>query len=144
MASRKSLFIPRVTQTTKKRTPQPKNKHPRRPLCKRSPALPNHRSTKTQPSMLRTMKTKILLLFALIGGLCASRAQTNQAPVDDWKAAPSNQPGQQYPQVNSEGRVRARIKASQAQSVQLDISGKKFPLTKGDDGFWVGDSTPQD
>ena len=70
-------------------------------------------------------------------------AQTNQ-PADDWKRAPSNMPGQQYPQVNSEGRVRARLQASQAQNVQLNISGVKFPMTKDTNGVWTGDSTPQD
>ena len=53
-------------------------------------------------------------------------------------------PGQQYPEVNSEGRVRARLQAPQAQNVQLNISGVKFPMTKGTNGFWIGDSTPQD
>ena len=53
-------------------------------------------------------------------------------------------PGQQYPQVNSEGRVRARLQAPQAQNVQLNISGIKFPMTKGTNGVWIGDSTPQD
>ena len=60
------------------------------------------------------------------------------------EAGALQQPGQQYPQVNSEGRVRARIRAPQAQNVQLDISGIKFPMTKGGDGLWIGDSTPQD
>lgn len=89
------------------------------------------------------MKIKILTTLALAAGCFAALAQTNQ-PADDWQPAPSNQPGQQYPQVNSEGRVRARIRAPQAQNVQLDISGVKFPMTKGGDGFWIGDSTPQD
>jgi enterochelin esterase family protein len=89
------------------------------------------------------MKIKILTALALAAGSLVALAQTNQ-PADDWKPATSNQPGQQYPQVNSEGRVRARIRAPQAQSVQLDISGKKFPMTKAADGVWIGDSTPQD
>jgi enterochelin esterase-like enzyme len=89
------------------------------------------------------MKTKILTILTLAAGCFAALAQTNQ-PADDWQPAPSNQPGQQYPQVNSEGRVRARIRAPEAQNVQLDISGVKFPMTKGGDGFWIGDSTPQD
>ncbi len=70
-------------------------------------------------------------------------AQTNQ-PADDWKPATSNQPGQQFPQVNAEGRVRARLQAPQAQNVQLNISGVKFPMTKDTNGVWTGDSTPQD
>ncbi len=75
------------------------------------------------------------------GALCP--AQTNQT-VEDFKPATSNQQGKQYPQVNSEGRVRARIVAPQAQSVLLDIGAIKYPLTKGDDGVWIGDSKPQD
>lgn len=71
-------------------------------------------------------------------------AQTSLAPVEDFKPATTNQQGQDYPQVNSEGRVRARILAPEAKSVQLDISGKKFPMIKGADGMWIGDSTPQD
>ncbi len=89
------------------------------------------------------MKFTTILALTLATGCLAARAQTNQ-PADDWKPAASNMPGQQYPQVNSEGRVRARIHAPQALNVQLDISGKKFPMTKGPDGFWIGDSTPQD
>ena len=73
------------------------------------------------------MKTKLPLLAIaamVLGQLCM--AQTNQ-PADDWKPATSNQPGKQYPQVNSEGRVRARVVAPQAQSVVLDLGGVKYP-----------------
>jgi enterochelin esterase family protein len=86
---------------------------------------------------------KTLASLILVAGNCVALAQTNQ-PADDWKPAPSNMPGQQYPQVNSEGRVRARLLAPQAQSVQLNISGVKFPMTKDPNGFWLGDSTVQD
>src|ERR1035437_7953920 len=89
------------------------------------------------------MKIKNLAALILVAGNCVALAQTNQ-PADDWKPATSNQPGQQYPQVNSEGRVRARLLASQAQNVQLNISGVKFPMTKHTNGVWMGDSTPQD
>lgn len=90
------------------------------------------------------MKTP-LALFALVSVLSTELcpAQTNE-PANDWKPATSNQRGKQYPQVNSEGRVRARVTAAQAQSVALDIGGKKYPLTKAEDGAWVGFSQPQD
>ncbi len=65
-------------------------------------------------------------------------------PVNDWKPATSNQQGKQYPKVNSEGRVRARVVAPQARSVMLDIGAVKYPLTKGANGVWTGDSKPQD
>jgi len=91
------------------------------------------------------MKTRLALLALasfLSGQLCL--AQSDQ-PADDWKPATSNQPGKQYPQVNSEGRVRARVVAPQAQSVTLDfLGGAKYPLTKGEDGAWVGVTRPQD
>jgi hypothetical protein len=71
-------------------------------------------------------------------------AQTDQ-PAEDWKPATSNQGGKQYPQVNSERRVRARVVAPQAQSVVFEfLGGAKYPLTKGDDGAWVGITQPQD
>ena len=91
------------------------------------------------------MKSKILL-FALATGipLQVVLAQTNE-PADDWKPATSNQQGKQYPQVNSEGRVRARVVAPQAQNVVLEfLGGAKYPLTKSDDAAWSGVTRPQD
>ena len=89
------------------------------------------------------MKTAILSL-ALLASLPAL-AQTNQPVVEDFKPSSLNQPGKQYPQVNSERRVRARVVAPQAQSVVFEfLGGARYPLTKGDDGAWVGDTRPQD
>src|SRR5690349_7734591 len=88
------------------------------------------------------MKTKTLAFSLLVG--FSAIAQTNQPAVEDFKPSSLNQPGKQYPQVNSERRVRARIVAPQAQSVMLDIGAVKYPLTKGEDGAWVGASIPQD
>jgi len=75
---------------------------------------------------------------------CTAIAQTNQPVVEDFNPSSLNQPGKQYPQVNSERRVRARVAAPQAQSVVLDIGAVRYPLTKGADGAWVGESRPQD
>ena len=88
------------------------------------------------------MKNPIAVI-ALLAGFTAM-AQTNQSPVEDFKPSSLNQAGKQYPQVNSERRVRARVAAPQAQSVALDLGGKKYPLAKGENGLWIGDSNPQD
>ena len=88
------------------------------------------------------MKAELSVL-ALLACLPAV-AQTNQPAVEDFKPSSLNQPGKQYPQINSERRVRARVVVPQAQSVMLDIGAVKYPLTKGDDGAWVGESRPQD
>src|ERR1035437_7374834 len=77
--------------------------------------------------------------------------QTQQAlaaaqipPMEDFKPSALNQQGKQYPEVNSERRVRARVVAPQAQSVLLDLGGVRYPMTKGADGAWIGVSAPQD
>ncbi|WP_460639714.1 alpha/beta hydrolase-fold protein [Larkinella harenae] len=68
-------------------------------------------------------------------------AQTNQTVAEDFKPSVLNQPGQEYPQVNSQGYARFRIKAPKADSVRvsLGLGGRGGTiLTKGDDGFWTG------
>ena len=87
----------------------------------------------------------VLILFTalLTSGICL--AQTNQAAVvEDFKPTATTQQGKQYPQVNSENRVRVSISAPQAQKVQLDLGGKKYDLTKDANGVWTGESLPQD
>jgi enterochelin esterase-like enzyme len=65
------------------------------------------------------------------------------APVEDFRPAASNQPGRQYPQVNSEGRARFRVVAPDAKSVRVPEWGG-VKLTKGEDGAWVGTTRPLD
>jgi len=65
-------------------------------------------------------------------------------PLEDFKPSALNQPGKQYPEVNSQGRVRTTLKAPNAQSVLLDIGGVRYPMTKGEDGVWTGFSNAQD
>jgi enterochelin esterase family protein len=89
------------------------------------------------------MKTAILSL-ALLASVPAL-AQTDPPVVEDFKPSSLNQPGKQFPQVNSERRVRARVVAPQAQNVVFEfLGGAKYPLTKGEDGAWVGVTRPQD
>ena len=72
-----------------------------------------------------------------VSGFCFAQS-------DNFKPASTNQPGKQYPQVNSEGQVRTSIAAPDAQKVQLDMGGKKYDLVKDDKGLWTGESLPQD
>lgn len=82
-----------------------------------------------------------LLVAALAGQLCM--AQSGNV-VEDFKPSSVNQPGKEYPQVNSEGRVRVQISAPEAKKVQLDIGAVKYDLVKDDKGAWIGESAPQD
>ena len=92
------------------------------------------------PSFLKVRIACSLLLSLLTGTL--SWAQT-QAPADDWKPASSNQPGKEYPKVNSEGRVQFRIAATNAHSVGVSFRDSS-PFTKGPDGAWYGHTRPLD
>jgi enterochelin esterase-like enzyme len=64
--------------------------------------------------------------------------------IEDFKPSSVNQPGKEFPQVNSEGRVRVQISAPDANYVQLDIGGVKYDLIKDENGVWTGESDPQD
>jgi hypothetical protein len=89
------------------------------------------------------MKTKLSLLACasiLSSQFCVAQSQP---PVDDWKPAPSNQAGKQFPQVNSEGRVKFRINAPRAQSVGVSFRDSSA-FTKGEDGAWTGHTRPLD
>jgi enterochelin esterase-like enzyme len=77
--------------------------------------------------------------------LLANTNFAQNAPVkEDFKPSEVNQQGKQFPQVNSEGRVRAQISAPNANKVQLDIGGVKYDLVKDEKGMWTGESAPQD
>ena len=83
-----------------------------------------------------------MLLIAISGS--PSFAQSPAKVVEDFKPSSVNQPGKEFPQVNSEGRVRAQISAPEAHMVQLDISAVKYDLVKDEKGVWTGESAPQD
>jgi hypothetical protein len=85
--------------------------------------------------------TGLVLLMALSVSLCL--AQTNQpAIIDDFKPSTKNQPGQEYPQVNSQGYARFHIIAPEAKSVVVSLGpgGTRggTPLSKAEDGSWMG------
>ena len=82
----------------------------------------------------------IVLATSLAGSLC--KAQTSPEEIkEDFQASSLNQPGQQYPQVNSQGYARFRIKAPHADSIRVSLGlggrgGTK--LIKDTDGYFSG------
>ena len=91
----------------------------------------------------KSMKTKFLVaLFAAALTSGVALAQSDQpAVVEDFKPSLLNQPGQEYPQVNSQGYARFRIEAPQADSVRvsLGLGGRGGTLlTKSADGSFTG------
>jgi len=87
------------------------------------------------------MKRYMIMLFmllTLLGSL--SLAQTDQAAIkEDFKPSTLNQPGKEYPQVNSQRYARFRIEAPEAQSVSVSLGGRGgTTLKKTGDGVWMG------
>jgi enterochelin esterase-like enzyme len=80
----------------------------------------------------------LVLLIAFSGSMCL--AQTDQPTIkEDFKPSTLNQPGQEYPQVNSQGYARFRILAPQAQSVRVGLGGRGGTiLTRAADSSWIG------
>lgn len=84
------------------------------------------------------MKSRFAILTLLpLVAVTFSRAQDPSSFKDDWKPAPTNQQGKEYPQVNSEHRIKFRIVAPQAQSVGVTFRDST-PFTKDADGVWTG------
>ena len=81
------------------------------------------------------MKTTSKLL--ILAGCLLSGAVSAQAIREDFAPSVLNQPGQAYPQVNSQGYARFRIEAPEAESVSVSLGGGT-ELTRGDDGVWMG------
>jgi len=77
---------------------------------------------------------------ALLAALPAM-GQSTQPVVEDFKPSELNQPGQKYPQVNSQHYARFRVVAPNAQSVRAGLGRGGTQLTKGEDGAWTG-TTP--
>ena len=84
----------------------------------------------------------LLALLVLIMGFSLSPCLAQTTVKDDFKPSTLNQPGQEYPQVNSQGYARFRIMAPEAKSVVVSLGpgGTRggTPLTKNEDGSWTG------
>lgn len=93
------------------------------------------------------MKTKWIIIPALIAASLVGRAQTNSPSLSqplgiDAKPARSNAAGQQYPKIDSLHRAEFRLRAPNAQKVQADIGGHKYDMTKDENGLWSAVTPP--
>ena len=95
------------------------------------------------------MKRTVFIVMMLAALSAGAQQRNNVVPsvtgaVEDFKPGITNQPGRQYPMVNSQGAVRTQLRAPQASSVQLDIGGVRYEMVKDENGVWTGTSRPQD
>ena len=79
----------------------------------------------------------LLLAIVLVCGPCLAQ-QAHSAP------APTNIPGAEFPRLNSDLSATFRVRADQAQRVQLlmELGQQTYDMTKGADGFWEVTTKP--
>ena len=88
--------------------------------------------------MNKTIGSLFLLGF-LAGSYC--QGQTPGPPADSQPAS-SNVRDAEYPRVTSDLRVIFRIKAPDAQKIQIQLD-KRYDMVKDDQGFWTVTTEPQ-
>lgn len=84
------------------------------------------------------MRNLIPLFCLLLLSCLQAKSQDNKAPGIGFPGgvpAATNIRGAQYPLILPNHHVMFRLKAPDAQKVQIEL-GKKYDLVKGDDGFW--------
>lgn len=92
------------------------------------------------------MRELIFLCTLCLWHISATSAQESGLPEgikDDFKPAITNQAGKEYPQVNSQGRIKFRVSAPEAKSVSTTFRDST-EFVKGEDGVWTGFSRPLD
>lgn len=78
-----------------------------------------------------------LLVVLLTCAPCWGQTATNSQP------AVSNISGAEYPRINPDLRVEFRVKAAEAQKVQVQVGGATLDMVKDADGTWSVTSPPQ-
>jgi enterochelin esterase-like enzyme len=87
------------------------------------------------------MKSLTIALAIFLSGIACFAQNAQPAIIEDFKPSTLNQPGQEYPQVNSQGYVRFKIIAPSADSVRVSLGlggrgGTK--LKQMADSTWMG------
>ena len=93
------------------------------------------------------MKKIFALIYSMILLGYSSYAQGNMAgqPVPDLPGQPAstNVANAQFPRILPDNRVMFRIKAPNAQKLQIGIGGKKYDMASDTGGYWIATSDPQ-
>lgn len=81
------------------------------------------------------------LLGIMLCFFCTEAFAQNSAIKEDFKPSSLNQPGKEYPKVNSQGYARFRIEAPEAKSVKVSLGlggSGGTTLTQQADSTWMG------
>ncbi len=89
---------------------------------------------------MRHYNIALFSILCLCVGITFGQSDSSEI-MEDFKPSTKNQPGKEYPQVNSQGYARFKIDAPAADSVRVSLGlggrgGTK--LAKAEDGSWMG------
>ncbi len=84
------------------------------------------------------MKNLVIASLFILAGCGGISAGTNPYGV----AASTNIPLAKYPSVDSDSRATFRLFAPDAKDVKVDICGKKYDMTRNEDGTWTATTLP--
>ena len=95
---------------------------------------------------MKKLTLTILSTFVAVAYLAPSAAALS--PAGEWPVPPEGTPastnvlGQVYPCVDSESKATFRLFAPQASDVKVDICGRKYDMTRDDNGLWSVTTAP--
>ena len=82
----------------------------------------------------------VLLVAAAMLGSCKSNRQVGVTTKPT--SATSNLEGHEYPKINPDLSATFRNDFPDAKTVTVNVGGKNYPLTKGEDGLWEVTTDP--
>lgn len=88
------------------------------------------------------MKNLLQLLIILVLSVNQSFSQPAEA-ISKSKPASTNVRVAEFPRILPDSRIIFRVDAPDAPSVQIDIGGKIFDMSKAEDGLWYVTTDPQ-
>lgn len=89
------------------------------------------------------MKSRFISgIFIAIAVLVSCTGNTQTGVITEPSSAVTNFPGSEYPKINPDLSAVFRNDIPEAQSVSVNINGKSYPMTKGEDGIWEVTTEP--
>ena len=89
------------------------------------------------------MKSRFIIGLAIAAAVLASCAGNTQVgAITEPTSATTNFPGSEYPKINPDLSATFRNDMPQAQSVSVNVGGKNYQMTKGEDGIWEVTTDP--
>ena len=93
---------------------------------------------------MKHIMTQLLLIAGLaLGGNVQAQGQFGAPAIPNSVAPVTNINKNGYPRLLEDNSVAFRLRAPEAQKVQIDLCGRKYDMNRSDDGWWTVTTQPQ-